>query len=364
MTSTQENRFLAPAWMASFAIHTAAVGLALLLVAQVKPAIEQEVFKWEVALVQPTSPEPQVELAKPVEQPAQKAQSVQRVAPTPPVDHSSEMVTTPVAPQQTVQMVHPVIEPQKPVEQNVEPPPQKIEPVERKVVEVEKPKVEPVQEKVTVAEQPKQTPAVTAEPIVPQAPSVAMAEPVFNPSLAAHTYEPPKYSASREATPDHDTTPSPEDVAPIRQSLVPVGEQAVKPAAAPAARPSDELQAVAAVPSRTEPQAAHVASAAPGPEVKTDHRWLAESLWRRVAELKRYPSSARLNGQEGKVILKAVIRADGQLAEVSVQKSSGHTILDTAAMEAVKLACPLHMKHAIGKPEIVVSLPIVYSLAN
>jgi protein TonB len=107
------------------------------------------------------------------------------------------------------------------------------------------------------------------------------------------------------------------------------------------------------------------AKAAPsGPEVKTDHRWLAESLWRRVAELKRYPNSARLNGQEGKVILKAVIRSDGHLIDVTVQKSSGHQILDAAAVEAVKLACPLHMKHAINKPEIVVSLPIVYSLAN
>ena len=108
-----------------------------------------------------------------------------------------------------------------------------------------------------------------------------------------------------------------------------------------------------------------VAKASPtGPEVKTDHRWIAESLWRRVAELKRYPSSARLNGQEGKVVLKAVIRSDGHLAEVSVQKSSGHQILDAAAIEAVKLACPLHMKQAMNKPEIVVSLPIVYSLAN
>ena len=35
-----------------------------------------------------------------------------------------------------------------------------------------------------------------------------------------------------------------------------------------------------------------------------------------------------------------------------------------AAIEAVKLACPLHMKQAMNKPEIVVSLPIVYSLAN
>jgi len=71
-----------------------------------------------------------------------------------------------------------------------------------------------------------------------------------------------------------------------------------------------------------------------------------------------------MNGHEGKVIVKAVIRSDGYLAEVFVQKSSGCRALDEAAIEAVKLACPLHMKHAIGKPQIVVSLPIVYSLAN
>jgi protein TonB len=100
------------------------------------------------------------------------------------------------------------------------------------------------------------------------------------------------------------------------------------------------------------------------PDAKEDHRWLAESLWRRVAELKRYPQSARLNGQEGKVVLKAVIRSDGELAEVLVLRSSGYEALDRAAIEAVRLACPLHMKYAIGKPRIVVTLPIVYSLAN
>ena len=57
--------------------------------------------------------------------------------------------------------------------------------------------------------------------------------------------------------------------------------------------------------------------------------------------------------------MRAIIRSDGHLAEVTVQKSSGHNVLDAAAMETVRLACPLHMKHAIGKPEIVVSLPIV-----
>lgn len=103
---------------------------------------------------------------------------------------------------------------------------------------------------------------------------------------------------------------------------------------------------------------------ASSPEAKVDNRWLAESLWRRVAELKRYPNSARINGQEGKVILKAVIRSDGQLADVFVQTSSGYSALDQAAIETVRLACPVHMKHAIGKSQIVVSLPIVYSLAN
>jgi len=122
---------------------------------------------------------------------------------------------------------------------------------------------------------------------------------------------------------------------------------------------------ISQIPASAQPQDSPVnADPAPGLEAKADNRWLAESLWRRVAELKRYPNSARMNGQEGKVILKAVIRSDGQLADVMVQKSSGHSVLDAAAIEAVKLACPLHMKHAIGKPQIVVSLPIVYSLAN
>ena len=151
---------------------------------------------------------------------------------------------------------------------------------------------------------------------------------------------------------------------------------------------ASETVAVAALPESVDPQPVHqepgaiesaplstsdvsisregtaTAVAALGSEAKTDNRWLAESLWRRVAELKRYPSSARLNGQEGKVILRAIIRSDGQLADVVVQKSSGYSTLDEAAIEAVRLACPLHMKQALGKPLIVVSLPIVYSLAN
>jgi protein TonB len=100
------------------------------------------------------------------------------------------------------------------------------------------------------------------------------------------------------------------------------------------------------------------------PAVKADYGWLAESLRRRLAEIKRYPSAARLNGWEGKVVLRAVIRADGHLSEVKVHRSSGYEALDNAAMEAIRLVCPLHMTNAIGAAEVAVYVPIVYSLAG
>jgi protein TonB len=102
----------------------------------------------------------------------------------------------------------------------------------------------------------------------------------------------------------------------------------------------------------------------PAPSIKVDHGWLADSLRRRLAELKRYPSTARLNGWEGKVVLRAVIRADGHLSEVKVHRSSGYDALDNAAIEAIRLVCPLHMHQPLGTSEVAVYVPIVYSLAS
>ena len=324
MTSVHHKKFLLPAWGISLVLHGVAVALAMSFAAKVKPILQEEVFKWDVALVDAVKTDSMPERAEPVVKPTQHQQ---RVTPAPSAETVQETVMHRVAPQQTVQMVHPLIEPVKPIEEKVElppsPKPEPVQPVQEKPVEVPSPKVE------TVLEAKEPEPVQHAESLVAQSPSVAVApsaEPV-------------------EARPSHHEPPAP----------------------APSVAPSHESpihEAGKNVPAVSEAPVEVAKAASPGPEPKSDHRWLAESLWRRVAELKRYPSSARLNGQEGKVILKAVIRSDGHLAEVSVQKSSGHAILDTAAIEAVKLACPLHMKHAINKPQIVVSLPIVYSLAN
>ncbi len=296
------NQFLFPAWCISLVLHGVVVGLAFAFVAQVKPVLQAETFQWDVALVEEASSDSK---SKPTESVVASAQPpIKKPLPsrTKPVPETSQ----PVMP--TEQTIEP---PQPTIEQKVEAPQIREEPVEQRIVEVAEPAVEM-----------KEPEPVMAGP----SPKLVEAQSVEHESVAIASAP----ASSRTFLFSRRLLPRLRHMAVVWMAIQ---------------CRMDETQVS-------------------GPEVKVDNRWLAESLWRRVAELKRYPNSARMNGQEGKVILKAVIRSDGQLADVFVQKSSGYSALDQAAIEAVKLACPLHMKHAIGKPQIVMSLPIVYSLAN
>lgn len=98
------------------------------------------------------------------------------------------------------------------------------------------------------------------------------------------------------------------------------------------------------------------------PETKADYGWLAEALWHRVEQLKRYPHIARMNRWEGKVILRAVIKEDGQLIDLEVAETSGYAVLDHDALEVMRQASPLKLKHPLGKPQVVVQVPISYKL--
>lgn len=289
MVTMENKRLFFPAWGISLMLHGVCVGVAFMFAAQVKPILQQEVFQWDVALVEAAKSASRSESIPSVTAPAQPMPKAVPQSRLKRAAEVSQVVSLPAQP----------IEPAPLIEQQVEAPQVREEPVEQRIVEVTESRTEPVAE------------ARVSEPVAVAASTDSMeAQPIQQEPVAMAS-------------------------APALSSEVPVAPERMVEAVAPS-----------------------------GVAAKTDNRWLAESLWRRVAELKRYPSIARLNGQEGKVILKAVIRSDGQLAEVFVQRSSGYSALDEAAIEAVKLACPLHMKHALGKPLIVVSLPIVYSLAN
>jgi len=151
-----------------------------------------------------------------------------------------------------------------------------------------------------------------------------------------------------------------ESVAALVQHEAVTAESAVTPPPATAA--ATDAKPTESVVTESAPQVAMATR--PTPAVKADNSWLVESLRRRLAELKRYPSTARLNGWEGKVVLRAVIRADGHLSEVKVHRSSGHESLDNAAMETIRLACPLHLQQPISTSELAIYVPIVYSLAS
>jgi periplasmic protein TonB len=275
VTLNTDERYRVQGWVVSALFHSLALTVALGLMAQVKPVVPKEPFKWDVALVEPqriqetrqAEVNPTQEPAKPIPRP---------VAPTP---SQPKMVTQEVQTPEVTPVVQREI---------------------RQVVETS----QPIEETVAV-----QTRTEVVSQIQEQQAESAFVE--SSSSMVAQAEQTaPAESVAQESTPQ-----------------------------------------VVMAPRST-------------PAVKVDHGWLAESLKRRLAELKRYPSTARLNGWEGKVVLRAVIRADGHLSEVKVHRSSGYEALDNAAMEAIRLACPLHMQQPLGTSEVAVYVPIVYSLAG
>ncbi len=97
-------------------------------------------------------------------------------------------------------------------------------------------------------------------------------------------------------------------------------------------------------------------------ETRADYGWLRDMLWGRIEELKRYPTLARMNHWEGKVVVSAVIRDNGEVLGVQIAETSGRAILDEEAMAVMKKASPLKLKHPLGQRQITILIPISYRL--
>jgi protein TonB len=97
-------------------------------------------------------------------------------------------------------------------------------------------------------------------------------------------------------------------------------------------------------------------------DTRADYGWLRDTLWGRIEELKRYPALARTNHWEGKVVVSAVIRDDGEVMGVQIAETSGRTVLDEEAMAVMKKASPLRLKHPLGQRQITILIPISYRL--
>lgn len=79
---------------------------------------------------------------------------------------------------------------------------------------------------------------------------------------------------------------------------------------------------------------------------------------------KRYPVMAMRRGWEGTVTLKVRVSAEGAAEDVAVQGSSGHEVLDGAAVEMVKKWKFIPAKRGDTPVASSVVVPIIFKLDN
>lgn len=295
-------------WLVSVLLHGTVVLVAILLVKQTQLAPQAELFKWNVTMVSPTEPVQPTTLP-PDQAPAPSVSSTTSL-PTPLAQQSAPAQTLP-PPQPVTQQTPPSISERTVTPMATEPP-------------------APTPPQLTAPSQSAAHTTPPAEPIRHEtvAPMAAVASSIEKPAEAP-------MAVSEES-----------------------GAQT-----APSSPPSAILEQTAQADQAPTPmQMAAISPAPSNVPTKRDYGWLSEAILRRVEELKRYPTSARVDRAEGRVVVKAVINEDGSIGEVEVFQSSGHPGLDKAAVETMRQAAPFRLPRPLGQPRMTIKIPMSYRL--
>ena len=292
-------------WLVSVLLHSAVALTAIFTVKHIQLAPQDEVFKWNVALVSPTLQVQSTKSAQ-TQAPARSVPSTTS-APSPPVQRS--------APSQSL------------------------------------PAPQPLAQQTTLSNSDRTGTPVVTEPPPPH--------PTTPSQSATHTIQP--------AEPVRDETVAPmaaETTSILKPAKAAMAVSEESPAqTAPSSAQSTILEPT--TPSEQAPAQTQVATISPTPSnapTKRDYGWLSETILRRVEDLKRYPASARVDRAEGKVVVKAVIDENGSVSEEEVLQSSGHPGLDRAAIDTLRQAAPFHLPRPLGQPSMTIKIPMSYRL--
>jgi protein TonB len=115
---------------------------------------------------------------------------------------------------------------------------------------------------------------------------------------------------------------------------------------------TQEVEAEAIPPPQQQPSPQPLPKRAPPPAPKVDRvkvaRQFLQSVRNAIAGAKRYPFRAQRMGISGSVAVSLVIQPDSQFSSVRVRRSSGHDVLDQAALATVcglsgRLARPVEL---------------------
>lgn len=202
-------------------------------------------------------------------------------------------------------------------------------------------------------------PETPAEPLVMDV--ALIAAPVPQPAKPASPVPPVAKPKPRPAPVKPKKAPAiPKKTPVIRQPVMksaPTSAPAAKPETAEAPALTSRPAAPVAAPSR--PAVTPTASLQPKTETFTEANYRANYKSNPKPE---YPRLAKSRGWQGKVLLRVQVTADGQSASVQVQQSSGHDLLDEAAVAAVENWTFIPAKRGDMPVVSTVTVPIQFKL--
>lgn len=82
----------------------------------------------------------------------------------------------------------------------------------------------------------------------------------------------------------------------------------------------------------------------------------------KIAEAREYPPNAITLGLQGTATVKLIVMPDGHAHALRIRKSSGHDMLDDAALEAVQKVLPLKPPPEAGNRPLELDIPISFAL--
>ncbi|WP_376961974.1 TonB family protein [Azospirillum sp. A26] len=216
------------------------------------------------------------------------------------------------------------------------------------------PASEPPQQRESEPEQ--EPPSDAPMPPVADTPVAEPSAPVPAEPLKEETPLPvrPPIPARRPSPAPPQRTPSPVKALPAALPPTDRSGRAAQPVAQASSAPATQPAATAAV------------SAPPSDPPANADRQAADyfgTIQARLVRHKIYPQAARLRREEGTVLVRFTIVADGTITGWAVVQGSGHGSLDRAAEEMIQRASPLPpIPSGMGRAQIDITLPVRYAL--
>lgn len=191
---------------------------------------------------------------------------------------------------------------------------------------------------------------IEAKPLIMQVTLIAEQPPKTQPIAEPQPAAPPKPQKKPKPKAPRQSKPKPVKLEKARPAPKTVDVSSPKP---PAPKP---------VSANVSPPSSNPAQRAPAkPEPFTEANYKANYGFNPKPA---YPRIARNRGWQGKVLLKVQVSASGTSQNVAVHKSSGHDLLDEAAIEAVKKWRFIPARRGNTPVASSVIVPILFSLQN